>query len=202
MILYSNSPSPFVRKVLIALHETGLQDRVELQTAAVSPLNSGDIVPSANPLGKIPCLVRDDGKPIYDSRVITKYLASLAPQAKLYPLDDTIWDVVTLEATIDGIMDAAVSMAYEKRLRPAELVFEDWLDGQWAKIDRALSHIEMKWMPTLSETPFMGLILVAALEYIDLRHDDRKWRDGHSMLADWHAANKDAPSLVATRPQP
>ncbi len=199
MILYASAASPFVRKVLIALHETGLLEKTDVQTVAVSPMNSGDIVPVANPLGKIPCLIRDDGKPVYDSRVITRYLDSLTPG--LYPTDDSLFDVLTLEATIDGIMDAAVSMAYEVRTRPEEKQFDGWLDAQWTKVDRALTHIETKAMETLSVNRFMSLILVAALEYIDLRHDARNWRAAHSKLADWHAANKDAPSLAATRPQ-
>lgn len=198
MILYASGASPFVRKVLIALHETGLLAKTDVQTVAVSPMNSGDIVPNANPLGKIPCLIRNDGKPIYDSRVITRYLDSVAPG--LYPNDDSLFDILTLEATIDGVMDAAVAMAYEVRTRPEDKVFDGWLDAQWAKIDRALTHIEMNSMDALATHSFMALITVAALEYVDLRHDARGWRNTHATLADWHAANKDAPSLVATRP--
>ena len=199
MILYSSGASPFVRKVLIALHETGLLAKTDVQTVAVSPMNSGDIVPNANPLGKIPCLIRDDGKSVYDSRVITRYLDSLAPG--LYPTDETLFDILTFEATIDGIMDAAVSMAYELRTRPEDKVFDGWLTAQWTKIDRALSAIEND-MDMLSANRFMTLIAVAALEYVDLRHDARNWRANHPALASWHTANKDAPSLVATRPQP
>ena len=199
MKLYASGASPFVRKVMIALHETGLLAQTDVQTVAVSPMNSGDIVPNANPLGKIPCLIRDDGKPVYDSRVITRYLDSLAPG--LYPTDDTLFDILTLESTIDGIMDAAVSMAYELRTRPEDKVFDGWLTAQWTKIDRALSAIEND-LDILSANRFMTLILVAALEYVDLRHGDRNWRAAHPKLTDWHAANKDAQSLVATRPQP
>lgn len=201
MRLYASTTSPFARKVIIALHETGLLDQTDVQSVTVSPLAPGDIVPTANPLGKIPCLIRDDGKPLYDSRVITKYLDSLSASVTLYPNDESIWDVATLEATIDGIMEAAVSMAYETRVRPAEKQFDGWLDAQWLKIDRALTHIEGKWTDTLDANPFMDLILAAALEYIDMRHDDRGWRSKHAALATRHMGIKDTPSLVATRPQ-
>ena len=202
MILYSSAASPFVRKVLVALHDTGLIEKTDVQTVSVSPLNSGDLVPNANPLGKIPCLIRDDGKPLYDSRIITRYLASLAPDAMLYPNDDTLWDILTLEATIDGIMEATVAMSYEMRVRPADKIFDGWLDAQWLKITRALNHIESKSTEMLATQPFMRKALVVALEYIDLRHDARNWRKSHPKLAYWHQENKDATSLKATRPQP
>lgn len=61
-----------------------------------------------NPLGKLPALTRPDGPAIYDSRVICRYLDARADSG-LYP-DRTLWETLTLEATADGIMDAAVLM--------------------------------------------------------------------------------------------
>ena len=136
MKLYFSAASPFARKVLIALRETNLLDQVEMVPVAITPLNPGDVLPGQNPLGKIPCLELADGTALYDSRVITRYISSLAPATNLYPDDDTIWDALTLEATADGIMDAAVTITYERRLRAEEMVFEAFLEEQWQKIDR------------------------------------------------------------------
>ncbi len=201
MKLYYAAASPFVRKVLIALRETNLLDQVELVPVTVNPLASGDIVPNHNPLGKIPCLELADGTNLYDSRVITRYISTLAPATGLYPEDDTLWDALTLEATADGIMDAAVSMTYERRIRPEGMVFETYLDAQWQKIDRALSAIETRWMKQLNEQKNLPVLAVAAaLGYVDFRHDDRKWRDTHPTLAAWEAEIRERPSLTATIP--
>ena len=201
MKLYYAAASPFVRKVLIALHETNLLDQVELVPVTVTPIAPGDIVPARNPLGKIPCLELPDGTAIYDSRVITRYLSSLAPATNLYPEDDSLWDVLTLEATADGIMDAAVTMTYERRIRPEEIVYEPFLNAQWEKIDRALTALETRWMTQLNEQKNLPVLAVAAaLGYVDFRHDDRNWRDAHPALAAWEAEIRERPSLASTVP--
>ncbi len=201
MKLYYAPASPFVRKVRIALYETNLLDQVELVPVTVSPIASGDIVPSRNPLGKIPCLELPDGNALYDSRVITRYISTLAPATELYPEDDTLWDALTLEATADGIMDAAVTMTYERRLRSDDMVFETYLDAQWQKIDRALTTIENRWMKQLNEQKNLPVLAVAAaLGYIDFRHEDRNWRDTHPTLAAWEAEIRERPSIAATVP--
>jgi glutathione S-transferase len=201
MKLYYAAASPFVRKVLIALHETNLLDQVEQVTVAISPIAPGDIVPARNPLGKIPCLELADGTALYDSRVITRYISSLAPATNLYPDDDDLWDALTLEATADGIMDAAVSMIYERRIRPEEKVYEPFLDAQWLKIDRALTALETRWMAQLNEQKNLPVLAVAvALGYIDFRHGDRNWRDTHPTLAAWEAEIRERPSIAATVP--
>lgn len=201
MKLYFALASPFVRKVLIALHETNLLDQVELVPVTVNPMAAGDVVPPRNPLGKIPCLELPDGSTLYDSRVITRYIASLAPATGLYPDDDTLWDALTLEATADGIMDAAVTMTYERRIRPEEIVYEPYLDAQWQKIDRALTALETRWMAQLNTQKNLPVLAVAAaLGYVDFRHNDRNWRGAHPALAKWEAEILERPSLAATIP--
>lgn len=201
MKLYYAAASPFARKVMIALHESNLLDKVELSPVVIGPLTPGEIVPSRNPLGKIPCLELPDGTTLYDSRVITRYLSNLAPATGLYPDDETLWDVLTLEATADGIMDAAVSMVYEYRIRPEEKVFEEFPDAQWQKIDRALTALETRWMPYLNEQKNLPVLAVAAaLGYLDFRHNDRNWRGAHPMLAAWETEIRERPSIAATVP--
>lgn len=201
MKLLHAAASPFVRKIVVALHEADMLDRVEMVPVTVSPVAPGDDVPSHNPLGKIPCLQRPDGPSLYDSRVITRYLDSLAPNAGLYPKGDALWESLTLEATADGIMDAAVLMTYEKRIRPAEMVYETWIDAQWVKIDRALSVLESRWMAHLNGPKTLPVLSIAvALGYVDFRHSDRNWRADHPTLAAWEAEITKRPSMVATAP--
>jgi len=190
--------SPFVRKVRVMMTEAGIDD-VPFQVVAASPLGGEDRINAANPLGKIPALTRDDGPTLYDSRVVTRFLDARY-KAGLYP-DSRIWEVLTLEATADGIMDAAVGIIYERRFRPEEIQFQPWLDGQWAKITRALDTVERQWMSHLSGPRDMGQIGVAcALGYLDFRHGDRDWRAGRPALAGWYGTFAARPSMVATAP--
>lgn len=200
MRLFFSPTSPYVRKVVVLLHETGLLDQVALVTGSGTPLDPGAAPLDANPLGKVPALEREDGPAIYDSRVICRYLDDHA-KAGLYPTGPALWETLVLEATADGILDAALLMVYEWRLRPEEQRFAPWVEGQWTKIDRALTMIESRGMPQLQGPLDMGQIALAcALGYLDFRHADRGWRIDRPHLAAWEAAFAQRPSLQATRP--
>lgn len=200
MKLIYASASPFVRKVHVVLHETGLIDKTELVQVATTPVNSADEAVAANPSGKIPALIADDGSTVYDSRVICRYLDDLG-SGNLYPVDD-IWKILTLEATADAIMDAAVLMTYERRVRPEEMVFAPWIEAQWAKVERSIIAINSDWMGYLGGPLNIGQIGVAcALAYVDFRHADRDWRSGNPELAAWYAEFSQRPSMQASVPE-
>ena len=198
MELLGSPASPFVRKVCVMIAEAGIAD-VPLVQVTASPLGGEDRLNAANPLGKIPALIRPDAPTLYDSRVITRFLdaqygAGFYPEARL-------WDVLTIEATADGIMDAAVGLTYERRFRPAEIQFAQWMDGQWTKIARALDVLEGQWLSHLNGPLDMGQIAVgSALGYLDFRHDDSGWRNGRDALAAWYAAFATRPAMQATQP--
>ena len=199
MKLLRAGPSPFVRKVLVTLHETGQFDEVEQVDVTASPLAPDSKLTAANPVGKIPALVRPNGPTLYDSRVICRFLDDRA-KAGLYP-ENRLWDTLTLEATADGIMDAAVLIIYEERFRPPEKVSMDWIEGQWGKVSRALDALNTRWISHLQGRMDMGHIAIGvALSYLDFRHDARKWRTGHDALADWHEKFAARESMVKTNP--
>ncbi|MBZ4689459.1 MAG: Glutathione S-transferase-like protein [Cereibacter sp.] len=200
MRLYYSPTSPYVRKVMVLLHETGMLDQVELISVGGTPVDTGTLPLALNPLGKIPALERADGPALYDSRVICRYLDSLAGN-RLYPSGNRLWDTLTLEATADGMLDAAILMVYETRVRPEEKRFEPWVEGQWGKIDRALDALESRWIAHLTGPLDMGQVAVGcALDYLDFRHAGRAWRSARPDLAAWHARFADRPSMVATVP--
>lgn len=199
MQLFHSPTSPFVRKVMVVLHETGLLDQVELIKAAGTPFDASQMPTAHNPLGKIPTLSRPDGPAIYDSRVICRYLDNKAG-TNLYP-ERAIWDILTLEATADGIMNAAILMSYEARYRPENMQSADWVNGQWDKISRALDAITTRWMSHLAGPLDIGHIAVGcALGYLDLGHDDRKWRKTRDALDDWFAEFSTHSAMLKTEP--
>lgn len=200
MKLYHFPTSPYVRKVMILLHETGQLDDVELVTGTTSPVAPNAALESVNPLKKLPALVRPEGPTLYDSRVICAFLDDRAA-AGLYGKGPRRWDLLTLEATADGMMDAALLMTYEVRLRPEDKRWNDWPDAQWAKIISAIAALEAKWMSHLTGPLNIGQIAVAcALGYLDLRHDARGWRQSGTALASWHAEFAERESYRATVP--
>ena len=196
MQLFHNTASPFVRKVMMIAHETGQVDDIELIPSVGNALDTSNMPVSQNPLGKLPTLLVD-GRAMFDSRVICRYLDDRAGGG-LYSSADP-WEILTVEATADGILDAAILMVYEGRVRPEAIRFPEWVEGQWAKIARALPFLEANHMDLLNGPLNMGQIATAcALAYLDFRHPDRNWREGHAALAEWHQGFSTRPSFQAT----
>lgn len=201
MQLFTSATTPFGRKVMVQVLESGLSDRVEMIWVSGSPLDPGSMPLDHNPLGKIPALIPDGSDmAIYDSRVICRYLDQICG-AGLYPEGDVLWPVLTLEATADGVLEAALLMVYESRLRPEGLRHAPWVEGQWAKVARALDAVESRWMGVLEGPLTMAHVaLGVALGYLDFRHADRDWRQGRPRLSAWEAGFDARSSMVQNRP--
>ena len=199
MRLLMSPLSPFARKVRVTLRETGQLADVEEVSVTTSPLASDPGVVAANPAGRIPVLIRDDGPAICDSRVITRFLDARAG-AGLYP-PARIWEVLTLEAMADGILDSALILTYEARFRTPEQLAPDWMEAHWGKIRRSIDAIDDRWISHLQgPLDAAQIALGCALSYLDLRHDARNWREGAERLAAWHAAFADRPAMRETAP--
>jgi glutathione S-transferase len=110
MKLYHSPTSPYVRKVMLTLHLTGQLDEVDLIAGSGTPMAPNEGTVAHNPLGKIPCLIGDDGAALFDSRVICHYLDHRA-KGGLYPDGDALFPVLTTEALADGIIDAVLLTA-------------------------------------------------------------------------------------------
>jgi glutathione S-transferase len=150
----------------------------------------------ANPLGKIPVLITDDGRSIYDSRAITQYLNRISGNV-LFPRNaEKRTEAEILEALADGICDCLLAHVYERRLRPEDKIHQPWLDKQLSKTLRALDRLNAE-PPKLPKKINAGHIaLRAALGYLTLRFAGQ-WERGRSKLTRW-AARFDAkfPELV------
>ncbi|WP_186387247.1 MULTISPECIES: glutathione S-transferase family protein [unclassified Stappia] len=200
LVLRSSPPSPFGRKVKIAAAVLGLKDRITVEMT--DTLDPQDSIRGQNPLGKIPALVREDGKVLFDSRVILDYLDHLAGGGRIIPTGEARFDVLCLAALADGLMDAALLQVYEARFRPEERRHADWLAYQGEKVTRALAVLEANPPAALAAgaTPDVGQIGVAcALGYLDLRFGGA-WRADHPKLVAWLDAFEAAvPAFAETR---
>lgn len=202
MTLFHNTLSPFVRKVMVLLHETGQQDRVALQDCVLSPVSPSAELNADNPLGKIPALRLADGTVIHDSRVILEYLDHQHVGNPLIPREGSArWRRLTLASMADGIMDASVMVRYELVLRAPEKHWDEWLEAQREKIRRALNLLENDAIAELTSHFDIASISVAcALGYLDFRHPDMQWRSDNPKLAAWYAEVSQRPSMLETQP--
>ncbi|PKM33236.1 MAG: glutathione S-transferase, partial [Gammaproteobacteria bacterium HGW-Gammaproteobacteria-12] len=169
MQLIYAAASPFARKVRVLAHEAGLLGRIELLDTAVLPTTLNEQVNARNPLGKIPVLLTDDGEALYDSRVICEYLDTLHQGRKVLPEGGERWQVLRLAALADGLMDAALLARYERGVRPAELQWSAWLDGQLGKVQRALAELERQVGQLQGPLDLAQIGVACALGYLDFR---------------------------------
>ena len=199
MKLLSSPASPFGRKVKMAILMKNLKDKVEITT--VDATKGDAILSAANPMGRIPVLVADNGQVIHDSHVICEYLDSVGTGPALFPtIGPERWDALTRASLADGIIEAALLMVYEGRYRPENMKVQSWLDRQTSKIHTSLAMIE-KAVPMWTTAPDYGhLTLAAALGYLDFRHPGI-WRDKYPKLVAWlDTFAKAVPGFEASKP--
>jgi glutathione S-transferase len=201
MQLHYNVASPFVRKVMAVASETGLASRIEPVKRLPSPVAPVAELNSDNPLGKVPCLLTDDGVALYDSRVICEYLDSLHQGPKMFPPAGAArWTALRRQALGDGIMDAAVLTRYETFTRPEEVRWDAWIDSQKQKFRRGLDALEAEGT-TLDVVDIGTLAIACALGYLDFRFADEDWRARRPRLAAWFEQFAKRPSIATTGPQ-
>jgi glutathione S-transferase len=201
MKLFFSPTSPFARKVMVVAHEKGTAEEIERIEVAVSPVLRNEQLVARNPIGKVPCLVLDDGRAFVDSRVIAAYLDSISLPHLNPDAGPDRFDALTLEALADGLVEASILVRYETTLRPADRRWDKWHDGQMAKVDGVLKTLEANWARHLAGPVTIGVIAVGcALGYLDFRFADKDWRRAHPRLAAFFARFGERPSMRATRP--
>jgi len=199
MLLRHSHTSPFVRKVTVLLHETGLAAHVPTET--IDGWSEPDLLTGDNPLSMVPTLVLDDGSSLYDSPVICDYLDRQHSGPKMIPGEgDARWQVLREQALADGVLDSAVLIFVEMSKRPQEMRWDWWLELKRRAITRSLDLLEQR-VDELGGRVDLGLISIAvALAYLDLRGAVGEWRDGRPRLAVWFAEFAQRPSMIATAP--
>ncbi len=183
MKLLSATPSPYARKVRIALVEKGIA--FELLTEV--PWYADAKAPTLNPLGKIPVLIPDDGgEPVYESRFILEWLEAKHPRPPLLPPEaDGVLAARRLEVLADGVCDAAVLALLEAtREQPSQV----WIDRQRRKIVAGVAEVARLVRPgsRFADGDIFSLGDVAIgsmLGYLALRQPWFDWRGPHPHLA-------------------
>lgn len=202
MQLHTSGASPFGRKVKVVAIETGLLDRLEIVNhGPLSPIAANADIVARNPLGKVPCLVTDDGTALFDSRVICEYLDAAGGGRLFPPAGAARWRALRDQAQADGIMDAAVGTRYELNLRPEGMRWRDWSDGQMAKVQRSLDGFERDAAELAGRVDIGTLTLGCALGYLDFRFAEVDWRRDRGGLAAWFEGLAERPSFQQTVPK-
>ncbi len=200
MQLISATPSPYARKVRIALAEK----RIPFELLTEVPWNDDTSLPLHNPLEKLPVLLPGDGPPVYHSAHILDWLERRHPDPALLPRDDDgILEHRRVEVVADGICDALVLCLFE-RMRPPAHQSEPWVARQMRKVEGGLADLAR----TVGGAAFavggrFGLADIAAgsaLGYLDVRWPQVDWRGRHPGLEPYAARLFARPSFQGTMP--
>jgi len=202
MKLFYSSTSPYSRKVRMMIHEKGLHKAII--NVACNPFDETPDLETANPLGKIPTLILDDGSPLYDSPVICAYLDTLTSD-RLIPESgpDTSrehWNVLRWEALCDGVLDATYNIVMERR-RDSREQSVGWIDQWKNQVRRSLNYMETDFNTLPKRLSLAQLSLGATLGYLDFRLPDFDWRSQCPALTAWYGDFSSRDAMKNTRPE-
>lgn len=201
--LISATPSPYARKVRIALQEKGLP--FELKTEV--PWDDTTQTPEHNPLEKLPVLILDDGKTsVYESHFILEWLEAKYPEHPLLPKDiDDMLFAKQVEVVTDGMCDALVLAFFEKQ---RDQQSEPWKARQMRKVEGGMKALAT-WVEAAGGKYLVGneftLADVAAgsvLGYLAVRWPDHNWRQQYPLLEKYWQGLEARPSFANTKPSP
>lgn len=200
--LISATPSPYARKVRIALIEKG----IPFQLITEVPWDASTQTPKYNPLEKLPILIADDGRSVYESRYILEWLEAKHPKPAMLPDDiDGKLAARHVEVLADGVCDAFV-LTFWERARAPEHQSREWLDRQRRKIDGGLAAIaDIVGDREFAVGDRFGLGDIAAatvVGYLSVRDPSYEWRSRHPALARYSDRMEQRPSFAATKPVP
>ncbi|NQD35505.1 glutathione S-transferase [Permianibacter sp. IMCC34836] len=198
MKLFYSHASPYARCCRVLRLEKQLATQVE--EVLVDPLQNPAELIVSNPLGKIPCLLLDDGDTLYDSTVINDYFNSLGQGPDLLAAHKTSWQVRKWQALSQGMLDVAVALRIEKtKPEPQQSGF--WMERQRAALKRGLATLQADRALMPAEPGLLDLHMACMLAYLAFRHEDLNWQQDYDRLADWYRDISQRPSLVATEPK-
>ncbi|MBK8261175.1 MAG: glutathione S-transferase [Nannocystis sp.] len=201
MKLFYTPTSPFVRKVLVVAHELGISGEIELTFLRPTPTQVDPTLSPVNPLSKIPALVLEDGEVLYDSAVLCEFLDTRAGGRLIPRAGPQRWRTLRAQALCDGILEAGVAVFYERHLRPQELHWQPWLEGQLQKARGGLDALEEA--AAGFDPLHVGLDQICAgvtVGWLELRGLLGDVRAGRPRLAAWYERFAARPSMVATAP--
>ena len=204
MKLVGSLTCPFLRKTRIVLAEKEISYNFEIDT----PWSTDTHNANYNPLGKVPLLIMEDSRTLFDSRVIVEYLDTLNnpnPASHLIPATGPQrWLVKRWEALADGICEAAANVYYERK-RPEGLQSPEWITRQYKKIELSLAAAAMElgsnnWCAGETMT-LADIALGCAIGYLAFRNLQTEWSQSYPNLTKLIDKLEQRQSFISTAPR-
>ena len=197
MKLLYQTHSPYARKTLVFAHETGLAQRLEVLHHETSPTRRNERVFAANPLGKVPVLIRAGQSSLFDSDVICAYLDTLHDGRPLIPRDgEARWQALRIQAAAQGMADAGIAIRWETVRRPQALRYALLGDGYVEKLITSYDWLERE-LDVDSALHIGHIALATCLSWLEFR-GLASFRGNHPRLVAWFDEFETRASMRAT----
>lgn len=211
MILISASPSPFARKVRIALIEKGIPFTVQNEV----PWHANTRTPQYNPLEQLPVLIPDEGDAVFESSYILEWLEAKYPNRAMLPDDpDAALEAKLVHTIAEGVADATVLLFWEMQ---REHISAEWARRQLRKVKGGLADLDRRaGNRSLMVGDRFGLADISVIALLGLQDtaietgmipawqrfapDIAEWRTLCPNLARFEALHRDRPSVRDTAP--
>lgn len=201
MKLIGTPTSPYVRKVRIVLNEKKIDYDFVLENLGSPDSRLAEL----NPLGKVPCLVMEGNKTLYDSSVIVDYLDAITPVGRLIPPGGrSRAEVKCWEALANGIMDASILVRLEETKRPVQQRSPDWIKLQMGKVHTGLKAMsaqlgDKNWCHENAYS-LADIAVGCALGWLSFRFGQLNWQSEYENLSRLFDRLMERPSFQETIP--
>ncbi|KTS31765.1 hypothetical protein NS228_22140 [Methylobacterium indicum] len=195
MKLYANPTSPFVRIVRMALIEKGLNETVD--TAFVDAWADDPAFLDANPAGRVPTLVTDDGARLTEALLILTHLDAVGTMPAVLAGGPA---ALSAAGVAIGVFDAAVAVIIGRKSAPD---FDTGLVGQkrFRTMQEGLRRLDAAFPESGGSFGLPAIAAITALDYLVFRFPDRDWRGLCPTVAAFRDAQADRPSVRDTVPR-
>ena len=199
MKLYVTPTSPYARLAMIAMHDKGLSDRVDLVWTRTR--QTEDSLFLVNPSGRVPFLRLADGTGMEETNLIVDYFDALvAPRHYGVPEGREYWPFRRFEVTARSMLDGLSVWAREIK-RPNKEQSSVIIDHENRRAIRLADYFE----GVIADKAFQDhltkpqLLLFCALD-LERRIPQFGWRTGHPKLLDWFRRIEDLPAIIKSLP--
>ena len=193
-LLYTKR-SPYARKIRIG----AMEKKIKLDLIEQDLNNKSPELLAANPLGKIPTLITDDGIVLSDSSLICSYFDEVVPEPALLPQGRRQLIVQNLDQVAKGLSDVIVAMFYEKIVRHPENPNEKFISAVEQTVDRSLRYFD-NHVEDLKDVNWASISLACTLGYLNFRFLELWQRSKCDKLKQWYEEINKRKSFLTTIP--
>jgi len=186
MKLYTSLKSPYARRVRLAIREAGLLDQVEeIEVKAIEELWELG-VKQVGPGFKVPILICENGTPLYESLIITRYLNDLAGGVLLPKEPDELIKALELESVATVLTDSLYARSGERYRREAALRSDAILTYETNRSERCYDRLNELVATQGEEVSLATFAIASALDFANWRQPEDDWRNGRDALSSYY----------------